>query len=172
MAGIWQPKKQSLLIESILIRIPLPAFYIDASDDKRWIIIDGLQRLTTLYNFIIEEDDKKRLHLRDLEFLGKQLRLDAPAKERLDTWDKLPRDLQRRIDETQVTLYLVQPGTPAKVKFNIFKRINTGGVPLSGQEIRNALNLGKSTDLLNELAQSEPFKVATDNSVSPMRMTD
>ena len=155
MAGIWNITKQSLLIELLMVRIPLPAFYMDASDDKNWLVIDGLQRLTTLNNFINEKDDKKRLKLSSLEFLGRQLNLDAPRHQRLDTWDKLPRDLQRRILETQITLFLVQPGTPPKVKFNIFKRINTGGVPLSGQEIRNALNQGKSTELLNELAESD-----------------
>ena len=134
MAGIWNQTRQSLLIESLLVRIPLPAFYMDASDDKNWLVIDGSQRLTTLYNFIIEKDDRKRLHLKNLEFLGKQLNLDdRNARNRRDTWDDLPRYLQRRILETQITLYLVQPGTPSKVKFSIFKRINTGDVPLWGE---------------------------------------
>lgn len=172
MAGIWNRKKQSLLIESLLIRIPLPAFYIDASNDKKWLVIDGLQRFTSIYNFVLEKDLNKQLKLQYLEFLSNELKIYDDADKRMDTWEKLPRHFQRRISETPITLNLLQPGTPDNVKFIIFKRINTGGVPLSGQEIRNALNLGKSTALLNELAESVPFKRATDNSVSSIRMTD
>jgi len=159
MGGIWDDVKQSRLIESMLLRIPLPAFYIDASDDEEWLVIDGLQRLTALRRFILD----KELKLRRLEFWQEY---DGEG------FDRLPRALQRRIEETQLTLYLVQEGTPHKVKFNIFKRINTGGVPLSGQEIRHALNLGPATRLLEELAKSAEFQNATDHSVSPMRMTD
>ncbi|MDM8528048.1 DUF262 domain-containing protein [Anaerolineales bacterium HSG24] len=159
MGGIWSDVAQSRLIESLMIRIPLPAFYMDASDDEKWLVIDGLQRLTALKRFIIEQD----LKLQNLEFWNDYNGL---------TFKELPRNLQRRIEETQVTLYLVQRGTPHNVKFNIFKRINTGGVPLSGQEIRHALNLGNSTDLLIELAKTKEFLQATDKSVSPKRMTD
>jgi uncharacterized protein with ParB-like and HNH nuclease domain len=159
MGGIWRDEAQSRLIESMLIRIPLPGFYIDASDDENWLVIDGLQRLTTLKRFMID----KTLKLQKLEFWQ-----EYNGK----TFDELPRSHQRRIEETQLTLYMVQKGTPHNVKFNIFKRINTGGVPLSGQEIRHALNLGVATQLLIELANSEEFKKATDNSVSVMRMTD
>lgn len=160
MGGIWNDVVQSRLIESLLIRIPLPAFYMDATDDDKWLVIDGLQRLTTLKRFVME----KSLKLQKLEFWGNEYN----GK----TFDGLPRSLQRRIEETQLTLYLVQKGTPHKVKFNIFKRINTGGVPLSGQEIRHALNLGYSTELVEELAKSHEFQRATDGSVSPMRMVD
>lgn len=160
MGGIWNDMVQSRLIESLLIRIPLPAFYMDATDDDKWLVIDGLQRLTALKRFIVD----KSLKLQKLEFWGNEYNGKI--------FDELPRALQRRIEETQLTLYLVQKGTPHKVKFNIFKRINTGGVPLSGQEIRHALNLGRSTELLEELAKSHEFKRATDESVSPMRMVD
>lgn len=147
-ADIWTEKAQSRLIESILIRIPLPAFYIDATDEDKWLVIDGLQRLNTLKKFVID----KNLKLEGLEFLQ-----DLNAKK----YDELPRNYQRRIDETILTVYLIQKGTPAKVKFNIFRRINTGGEPLSPQELRHAINPGKANQLLENLAKSTQFKKNT-----------
>lgn len=161
MGGIWNDEAQSRLIESMMIRIPLPAFYMNEDAEKAdlWVVIDGLQRLTAMRRFIID----KSLRLKRLEFWK-----EYEGK----TFDELPRLLQRRLEETQVVVYLVKKGTPHNVKFNIFKRINTGGVPLSGQEIRHALNLGASTKLLEELAKSEAFQEATSRGVSHLRMAD
>lgn len=158
-AGIWSDGTQSRLIESMLIKIPLPAFYMDASDDNNWLVIDGLQRLTTVKRFVIDKD----LALSDLEFLS-----DLNGKK----YDDLARGFKRSIDETGVIMYLVQPGTPPRVKFDIFRRINTGGTPLSSQEIRHALNQGKIIKTLETLANSREFKSATVNGVSPKRMND
>jgi uncharacterized protein with ParB-like and HNH nuclease domain len=157
--GIWNPRTKSRLIESILIRIPLPAFYMDATDEDKWVVIDGLQRLTTLKMFVNDQS----LKLSELEFL---------TQLENKTFDELPRNLQRRIIETQVTVYLIEKGTPSAVKFNIFKRINTGGLPLSLQEIRHALNIGKSTELLKKLADSTEFKKATAHRNFNQRMVD
>ncbi len=158
-AGIWSDKTQSKLIESILIRIPLPAFYMDALDDDRWLVVDGLQRLTAIDRFA----QTKNLTLEGLEFL-KQLE----GKK----FDELPRIYQRRILETEVIVYLIDRGTPPEVKFTIFKRINTGGLPLSLQEIRHALNKQQSREFLRELANLPSFKKATTGSISSQRMTD
>ncbi len=157
--GIWNTRTKSRLIESILIRIPLPAFYMDATDEDQWVVIDGLQRLTTLKMFV----NDKTLKLNELEFL---------THLHNKTFNELPRNLQRRIIETQVTVYLIEKGTPPAVKFNIFKRINTGGLPLSLQEIRHALNIGKSTELLKKLADSTEFKHATADRNFSQRMAD
>lgn len=157
--GIWSEGAQSKLIESTLIRIPLPAFYIDATNEDQWLVVDGLQRLTTLKRFVLD----KTLRLRGLEFL---------TQLRGKNYDELSRPYQRRINETQVVVYLIDKGTPSEVKFNVFKRINTGGLPLSAQEIRHALNQGPATDLLAQLANSKEFKRAIDNGIRDDRMAD
>lgn len=156
-AEVWGATARSRLIESLLIRIPLPAFYMDASDENHWLVVDGLQRLSTLRDFVIN----RTMILQNLEFL---------TEYHGKGYSDLPRLYQRRIEETQVTIYQIGKGTPSDVKFNIFKRINTGGLPLSTQEIRHALNQGPVTQYLKLLANSNEFRLATDNSVKDNRM--
>ena len=157
-AGIWTDIAKSRLIESILIRIPLPAFYMDATNEDKWLVIDGLQRLTALKQFVID----KQLRLKGLDYLK-----EIEGK----NYDELPRTYQRRIKETVLTVYLIEKGTPPEVKFNIFSRINTGGLPLSPQELRHAINIGKATKLLTQLAGSQEFRQATGN-FTKKRMED
>ena len=170
--NLWSEGKQSRLIESMLLRIPLPAFYFDVenvADDMGirqncWHVIDGLQRLCAIKNFIADiPDNPHALKLVDLEFLHA---LNGLA------FKELPRPYQRIINETQLTVYLVKPGTPVNVKFNIFKRVNTGGVPLTQQEIRHALNQGVAADFLAELASSDHFVRATRGKIHVERMLD
>jgi hypothetical protein len=157
--GLWKPKAKSRLIESLLIRIPLPAFYMDATDEDRWSVIDGLQRLSILKSFVID----KIMRLEGMEFLSQ-----LEGK----NYEEIPRNFQRRILEAQVTVYLIEKGTPPEVKFNIFRRINTGGLPLTPQEIRHALYQGKATRLLKELAELPSFLEATTKSIPKDRMAD
>ena len=164
-AEIWTLTAQSRLIESILIRIPLPAFYMDATNEDKWLVIDGLQRLSALKKFAID----KVLQLSNLEFLthleGKN-------------YDELPRNYQRRIDETVLTISLIERGTPPEVKYNIFRRINTGGISLSPQELRHALNpgkgknRGKAAKFLDKLAKSNEFITVTNISKKRQQRMD
>ncbi|MBF0464485.1 MAG: DUF262 domain-containing protein [Nitrospirae bacterium] len=156
---VWNETAQSRLIESMMIKIPIPAFYMDATDEDRWLVVDGLQRLSTIKRFVIDKD----LKLTKLEFLKEHEK---------KTFDELPHNFQRRINETEFTVFLIEKGTPGNVKFNIFKRINTGGEPLSPQEIRHALNQGKPADVLAEMAKYEEFKKATNKSIKEKRMAD
>ena len=159
-AGLWTIEKKSRLIESIFLKIPLPAFYFDASDDENWLVIDGLQRVSTIKEFVV---DKNPFKLKGLEFLKDLNGL---------TYDKLPRALQRRLEETNLNACLVQASTPKNVKFNIFKRLNTGGLVLESQEIRNALYQGQACQFLQEMSDIDVFKKATCNSINSDRMLD
>ena len=157
--NIWPLATRSRLIESLLLRIPLPVFYMAADLHDNWQVVDGLQRLGALRDFVLE----KTLRLRGLEYLSR-------FENRY--YDDLPRPMQRRINETQLSCHIIEPGTPPEVMYNVFKRINTEGKPLKGQEIRHALNPGSGRDLLGTLAASAEFRRATDGSVSPQRMAD
>ena len=157
--SLWTETVKSQLIESLMIQLPIPPMYFDARDTNKWKIIDGLQRLCTLNEFLLE----KKWRLTNLEYL---------ADYNNCSMDDLPRIYQRRIEEGQLAFYLILPETPEEVKYSLFKRINTPGLKLEPQEIRHALFQGKATKLLKELAETELFRKATGNDVPSSRMQD
>lgn len=158
--NLWPLAVQSRLIESLMLRFPLPAFYFDAESEENWLVVDGLQRLWTLKNFVVDKTNN-RLRLGGLEILKQYDGM---------TYDELPRPMQRRIMETQVTAYIIKPGTPKAVKYNVFRRINTGGLTLNPMEIRHALNQGPAAQFLKILTENNQFKHYI--RVSDRRMND
>lgn len=92
---IWNDEAKSRFLESIIIRIPLPAFYVDGTNEKQWLVVDELQRLSALKKFI----NDNTLCLTGLEYLD--IELDGK------TYKELDRKYQRRIEETQVTVHLI-----------------------------------------------------------------
>lgn len=142
---LWDKTRQSRLIESMLLRIPLPTFYFDGSDDNYWLIVDGLQRLNAMKAFIIDQS----LKLTNLEYFSEFTGL---------TFSELPKNMMRRLEETQIIANVIQPGTPDEVKFTIFKRINTGGFYLNAQEIRHAIFHGVPADFVEKLSNLPSFQ--------------
>lgn len=163
-AGIWTEAAQSRLIESLLLRIPLPTLYASEADEERWLVVDGIQRLTSIARFVEPSAvGGSPLTLQRLEYLKQYEGL---------AFSELPGRLQTRVRETELVLHLIRLGTPDEVKYNIFARINTGGAPLSAQELRHALVPGPARDFLKRLAKSPAFLKATANSVRDDRMGD
>lgn len=166
---VWSRETKSRLIESLLLRIPITMFYVSADEEGKLTVVDGLQRLSAIRDFVLKEEFKPTntkglgdgMRLQGLEFLIQYEGM---------TFNELPINMQNRINETEFTFTIINPGTPEEVKRNIFKRINTGGEGLKPQEIRNALYAGKATELLKNLATSPAFIKATTSSVRSIRM--
>ena len=159
-AFVWDSVRQSRLIESVLLRIPLPAFYLDATNQTKWSVVDGLQRLSTLHRYCNE----KAFRLEGLQFL-------TQLKDK--NFDELPQSFQVLLeDDTSLQFYNLMPGTPVEAKFTIFSRVNTGGLQLTPQEIRHALTQGKVTKWLANLAKGKPFISATGGAIDHRRMED
>lgn len=160
---LWMPDKQSRLIESILLGLPLPAFYFDTSN-KQWDIIDGLQRCCSIENFCV----KKTLKLSGLEFLKEKNGL--PYLEG-KSFNELDRTLQRSIITRPITVNLIKKAHK-DVRFILFKRLNTSGLELKDAEIRNAVYQGVQAETINRLAKTDEFVLATFGKVPTKRMED
>lgn len=162
---VWNSGQKSRLIESILLRIPLPMFYFSEDDEGRLVVIDGLQRLTTINEFM---DNK--FPLWGLEYLNKNCEgryyKDEVGKKGLDA------KYFRWFNLTQLSSNVIDPSSPTKVKYDIFRRINTGGKPLNNQEIRNCLAGKGLREILKKMVNLPEFRKATDYSIKSTRMDD
>jgi hypothetical protein len=155
---------QSRLIESIMLRIPLPNFYMAQDHSGVLQVIDGLQRLTVIRHFLNNQFRLKNLkYLREEE--GKFFRDRDPSQ-------AIDQRYRKRIMQTQIMVNIIDPQTPMDVKFDIFKRINQGGRSLNAQEIRNCMSSPGTRNLIQSLSVSAEFLKATGDSVGSGRMQD
>lgn len=156
---IWDNTRQSRLIESIFLGLPLPSIYLSQYKDGRLTIVDGLQRIMTIRRFL-----KNQLRLNNLEYIT-----ECNGK----TYDQLKNVFSllrlRRFGQTQIMCFVIDYRSPNKLKFDLFRRLNTGGKPLNNQEIRNCLSRPTLRKALKEMVETEAFKIATDGSVKDSR---
>ena len=153
---IWPEAKQCKLIESVLMRIPLPVFYLAEDDRGRMVVVDGLQRLSTFKRFIDGE-----------------LRLSIPSKDELNNkcFGDLSPKLQNRVEDCNLIFYIMDAKVPDRARLDIFERVN-GGVPLTRQQMRNSLYMGEATRFLKAEAHTEIFLQATGRSLNWQTMRD
>lgn len=146
---VWKMPQQVRLIESILMGIPLPAFYFNQDKHGAQQVVDGVQRLTTIKRFMSNQfplKDDDLISLKDVKNL---------------TYDKLDSATKRRFSNTQIVAYIIEPQTPDALKYDIFNRVNTGGSPLSAQEIRHCMSKARSRDFLKRLVELPSFDEVT-----------
>ncbi|RED02037.1 DUF262 domain-containing protein [Ectopseudomonas oleovorans] len=146
---VWKQRQRTRLIESILLGIPLPAFYFNQDEEGRYQVVDGVQRLSTIYEFM---NNKHTLQATELEYL-----FDLNGR----NFESLDPAINRRFRSAQIVVHIIEPQTPDEVKYDIFNRVNTLGSPLSAQEIRHAMSKDRSRKFLFELTTLESFNYAT-----------
>jgi hypothetical protein len=153
---VWTNEKQSKLIESVVMRIPLPVFYLAEDKQGRTIVVDGLQRLSTFR-----------------DFLGNKFKLKLPHQDSLHNkkFEELSPKLKNRIEDCNLELYLIDSKVPERAKLDIFERVNSGEL-LTRQQMRNCLYMGAATRWLKDEASTDLFLDATGRSLDAKKMRD
>ena len=153
---IWNKDKQSKLIESVIMRIPLPVFYLAEDDQGRKVVVDGLQRLSTFESFV-----------------NNQLRLNLPNQPELNKkcFQNISSKLQNRVEDCNLILYIMDAKVPERARLDIFERVNSGA-PLTRQQMRNSLFMGNATRFLKDEASNPLFIEATGESLNMDTMRD
>ena len=155
---VWDKTRQSRLIESIFLGLPLPAIYLSEYDDGRMTIVDGLQRISTIRDFM---NDKLRLcNMEYFDYCNGMTFSEL----------HLPNLQLRRFYRTQITCFKIDYRSPNQLKYDLFKRLNTGGKALNDQEIRNCLSRSNVQETLYSMVSSKEFKFATCDSIKDTRM--
>ena len=153
---VWDDERKSSLIESLLLRIPIPAFYLDENKQGNKSVIDGMQRLSAIHSFLNNEFCLKKMQY--LSHLDKKFFRDLDIK------------FRARIEDTELAVNILDEKCPQMVKFDVFRRVNTGGLPLNFQEIRNIMAEPKVRTLLRKMTECSEFQCATQFNVKDIRM--
>jgi len=158
---VWPTDKQSRLIESCIMRIPLPVFYVAEGPDGEIVIVDGLQRIATFSRYVNNEFK--------IQGVGEEENHESPITGKF--FRELPLKLQERILDTQLIMYILDANAPERARLDIFERVNSG-VPLSRQQMRNAIYSGPATRWLKKATESSLFLDATGHSLNSKNMRD
>jgi len=158
---VWEKKAElrSKLIESVLLKVPIPVIYTAELDSGNEVVVDGQQRLRTLLDFC-KKDGFKLSKLKILEDLNGK------------GYSELPEQLQDAIDSYPLRVIRIEKESHPDIKFDIFERLNRGSVKLNDQELRNCIYRGNFNELLKKLVQNKDFLSIQNLSEPEKRMKD
>lgn len=155
---VWKLDQKRELIESVLMGIPIPVVYVFENEAGLKQMVDGRQRITALIDYMNDNFALSKLKMLP-QFNSRK-------------FSQLPPIYKSKLERYQVLVYVIEPPTPERVKYDIFDRVNRGGTQLNNQEMRNALYSGPATQLLKTLSKSPAFQQATGQSIESARMRD
>lgn len=153
----WDKERQSSLIESLFLGIPVPSLFMATNSDGTWEVIDGVQRISTIICFAGEDEVKEKVNAKKVETLklaGLSKLKDFNDKSFCD----LPVGVQNKFKLTSIKITTLSDKSDKNVRFDLFERLNKGGVTLSPQEIRSCVYRGGFNDFIKELSQDVNFK--------------
>lgn len=153
---VWDSNRQSALIESLFLGIPIPSLFMASNRDASWEVIDGLQRLTTILNFIGNDNELEKISI-------KHEKLKLSGLEKLDSmnglnYDDLPKSMQFMLQTRPLRITVLNDRSDFNVRYDLFERLNTGGVTLHEQEIRNCVYIGPFNDFIKDLSENSDFR--------------
>lgn len=156
----WDEPTECRLIESILLGLPVPSFFMATNPDGTWEVVDGLQRISTLMHFVALPDDAW------LDDIGKDAPLRLDELEKLSdfnglSYEDLPTPIQLAFGKRGLRVTALSDKSNIEARFEVFERLNTGGVALTPQEVRSCIFQGTFTEMLRELAQNPDFVMLT-----------
>ncbi|KAB8058034.1 DUF262 domain-containing protein [Janthinobacterium sp. FT14W] len=153
---VWKEDRESELIESIFLGIPVPSLFMATNPDATWEIVDGVQRVSSLVHFISDNADQ-------LKKINRASSLEIKDLEKLDAlngivFSELPKSVQLMFMTRPIRVTVLNDKSDLNVRFDLFERLNTGGVLLTNQEIRNCIFRGPLNDSLRKVAALPEFK--------------
>ncbi len=155
---VWDNAKASRLIESLLLNIPIPVLYFAETDEATYEIVDGHQRVYSIVRYLANQYALSGLRI-SLELRGKR-------------FHQLPTREQRHLQTRVMRAVVISADSAPAMKFEVFERLNTGGLALNAQEVRNALYQGALNDFLKDLEKSKDFRFCLSTARPRPRMVD
>lgn len=136
---VWNNRLASKFIESILLNVPIPPCYLSQNEDFELDVIDGQQRIYSIYRFV-----ENQFKLKDLQVL---------QEDNNKYFYELPKNLKRKLNTYTLRCVIISNDSDPEIRFDVFERLNTNTMPLNAQELRNCIYRGPLIDLVSELAE-------------------